>query len=96
LGFDRVPSVIARCVKESPSGDFRSVRDRVRVMARGPNFLAVFHIFLEVRPISTLACCTCTKEVVYDGVALAQAILARILVPLRPNTWDIVLVVIAY
>ena len=38
-----------------------------------------------------MACFTCAKEVVYDGVALAQAILARILVPLRPKTWDIVL-----
>lgn len=35
------------------------------------NFCAAFHIFLIVRPFSTLACFTCTKERIYDGVALA-------------------------
>jgi hypothetical protein len=37
-----------------------------------------------------LACFTCTKEGIYDGVALAQAVLARDLVPLWAKRWDIV------
>jgi hypothetical protein len=41
-------------------------------------------------PFSTLACFTCTNEGIYDGVALAQAVLAIRLVPLRANRWDII------
>jgi hypothetical protein len=44
-----------------------------------------------------LACFTCTKEGIYDGVALAQAVLARDLVPVpipvpirRAKRWDII------
>ena len=42
-----------------------------------------------LRPLPSLASCTCTDEGIYDGVAFARVVLARLVVLLPPRKrWD--------